>query len=305
MKRKLLFLNLFILLISQVWSDIALDQQNIGSEKINQPAKRTPFSFETHFDAVAPAKIIDDFYEGEKVYYAEAEVEAGMIVYYCERFTEGVNLSVGFNATYLRWAQNPWFDQNHFNLLSLNVSGFTKRIEDWFWRTQFTANFNTDDWNGKYMSYDILLWGRYSYQENIGIHFGFWAEAGLRMDRIYPIGGFDWQISDKWLLSLVYPVNVSLVYTISKPWSIALAGRNFDSRFRVNRDEAFSKCLVRYTNVGAEFSVNYNTDTTNANIHAGVTLAGKYRVANQKNQHAHTYKLDSAYYAGVEMDVKF
>lgn len=283
------------------------DQQNIGSENIKQVAqgKPTPFNFSTHVDVIGSAKIDKGFYKGDKVRFAEARAETGMIFYYNSVYEEGVGGSIAFEPTFLKWDQNPWFEQDHFNLLSVNLSGFTKRADRWFWRGQLTVNADVEEWSGQYTSYDILLWGRYDYSEDFGIHFGFWAETGLNMDRIYPIAGIDWKISPDLSLNLVYPVNVSLNYMLNPVWSISLAGRFFNPRFRIHQDQTFAKSLIRYTNIGAEFAIRYENENTSANIHAGTTLAGKFRVANRHNRHAKSYNLESALYAGAEIEVKF
>ncbi len=305
MKRQVVIAFLFMLTAFSGWADIDIDQQNIGSETITQPAKRTPFSFDTHLDIISSSKIKKGFYKGDEINYAEAEAEVGMILYYCPTYTEGVRVGLAYTPTYLKWHDNPWFDQDHFNIVSLSLAGFSKRIDRWFWRTQLTVNFDAEKWSSQYISYDLLLWGRYTFCENIGIHFGFWAETGLHLDRVYPIFGFDWQISRKWRLDLVFPVNMALLYSFSPTWKLGIAGRFFDSRFRVHHDQYSAKPLLRYTNVGAEFIIKYENDTTSANIHAGTTLGGKFRVANHNNHHAKIYRINPSAYVGAEIDVKF
>lgn len=305
MKIRVFIAFLFVLTAFSCWADIDIDQQDIGSERITQPAKRTPFSFDTHVDVIGSSKIKKGFFKGDEINYAEAQVAAGMVVYYCPTYTEGVRVALGYTPTYLKWHDNPWFDQDRFNIVSLSVAGFSKRIDRWFWRTQFTANFDAEKWSSQYISYDFLLWGRYALYENIGIHFGFWAETGLHLDRVYPIFGFDWQISRKWKLDLVFPVNMALLYSFSPNWQLGVAGRFFDSRFRVHHDQYSPKPLVRYTNVGAEFIIKYDNDTMSANIHAGTTLGGTFRVANHSNRHAKDYHIKPSGYVGAEIDVKF
>jgi hypothetical protein len=295
----------FILVSMIAWGDIDIDSQDIGSEEITKPAKRTPFSFSTHIDVIAPAEIEKGFHKGDKIHFAEAQAEAGLVVYYCPAYTEGVRLAIAYTPTYLRWAENPWFDQDRFHTVNFIFSGFTKRFDRWFWRSQVSVNADADQWKASYTSYDILLWGRYVYCKNVGIHLGFLAQTGLRLDRVYPVIGFDWQISPKWRLDLVYPVNIGLTYAVTPRWSFAVAARFFNSRFRVHHKEIFSKALVRYTNVGTEFAIKYEIENMSANIHAGAALDGKFRVANRKNHHAHIKNLKPSGYVGCEMDVKF
>ena len=279
MKSKLYFMTLFTFFAFAGWADVDFDQQDVGSEEITAPAKSRPFSFGARIDAIGKSKINKGFYKGDEISFATAEVEAGMIVYYCPDYTEGLRLTASFAPTYLKWQENPWFDQDHFNLVSLSLIGFSKRYDRWFLRSQLTVNMDADEWSFDYTSYDFLLWTRYAYTEKVGIHLGFWAETGLQMDRVYPVIGFDWIISPKWKLNLVYPVNVSLDYSLSKCWTLALAGRFFNSRFRVHHNECTPKSLVRYTNIGSEFAIKYENEEMSANIHAGVTFGGEIRVA--------------------------
>lgn len=305
MKKLLIALTLLTLPSHLLFADVEVDTQDVSQEKIKQPAKRTPFSFDTHLDVIGQAEINHGFYKDDKIDYAEALAEAGMVFYYNPLYTEGAKVSVGYSATYLHWHNNPWFEQDRFDLVKFTFSGFTQRAKEWFWRTQVSINCDTDDWSSKYTSYDLVLWGRYAFSKNIGLHFGFWGQTGLQLDRIYPILGFDWKISEKWKLNFVYPVNIALNYQWTPRWSIAAAVRFFNSRFRVKHSEHTPKPLVRYTNVGAEIALKYDNDYMSANIHAGSALYGKYRVATHHNCHANTYYLNASYYAGAEVDVKF
>ena len=296
---------IFIAATFSLKADIDIDPQNIGSEKITQPAKQSPFSFNVHGDYVHDGRIGSGSYKKDKVDYGEIFAEAGMVAYYDPILTEGARVALSYTGTYLKWHDNPWFQQDRFSTFSVTVSAFTKRLNQWFWRTQLSANFDTENWSSKYTSYDLLLWGRYTLFEDIGIHFGFMAETGLRLDRIYPILGFDWQISKRWKLNAVFPVNMALLYSFSSNWSAGISGRIFNSRFRVNHNEYALKPLVRYTNLGAEFIVKYETGNVSANFHVGSTLWGKYRVADHCNNHARSYDLNPAGYAGLEVDMTF
>src|ERR1700759_982865 len=124
-KSRVFFASWFILVSMMSWADVDIDTQDISSEQITQPAKRTPFSFNTYVDYITPSKIRKGFFKGDEVHFAEAQVEAGMIFYYCPTYTEGARMAVGYTATYLKWSQNPWFDQNYFNIVNLTLAGFS------------------------------------------------------------------------------------------------------------------------------------------------------------------------------------
>lgn len=300
-------------------TDIALDFSDYGKEPINvidsQEAnlpstpkgdKPRPFSLNVYFDGIEPAKIDKGFFEGDEVRFCEAEVELGMVFYYCPAYSEGANIALSYTATYLHWSENPFFEQDHFNTLTLSLGGVTKRLQDWLWRGQFDINYDIGSgFMGQYLFYDMLLWGRYSYSKNIGLHVGFLGQTGMGLDRVWPILGADWQMSKKWKINLVYPVNIALEYTLNKTWSLALAIRNFNSRHRVKKDESNAKSLVRYQNSGAEFAVKYEGLGMTANVHAGTTLGGDYRIANAQNSNPHHYKLRPSGYVGGEINVKF
>ena len=298
------------LLLGSIWTTSAFSEVDItaddyGSENISEGTKNTPFSFDTYIDAIGSAKIKKGYYKGDKVDFAIANADLGMIVYYCPAYEEGARVSLSFNANYLDWHESPWITQDHFYTASLNLGAFTKRYDRWLWRGQLSINVDACQWSSDYVSYDTLLWGRYSYNECSGLHIGILALTGLDMVWIYPIVGFDWQISQDWKLNVVYPMNISLEYALNKCWTLAVASRNFDVRHRVEPHESYSKSLVRYRNSGAEFLVKYHFDKITANLHAGVTFNGRYRIANRHNHNAHTYRLDSAGYAGGEIEVSF
>ena len=301
----LLFLS-FNLIFSLSHADIDFDEQNMGSESIKDIKRPTPYSFQSHLDVVAPCKIKKShFHKGDKLSFAETDIAIGTIVCFQPDIKEGARVGLAYTLTYLNWHENPYYDQNHFDTLSINLSAFTSRLENWFWRTQFSINMNTQEWSLPFTNYDWLVWGRYEYCKDVGLHFGFWAQTGMRMDRVYPIVGFDWKISEKWMLNVVYPVNISLQYSITDRWYVSLAGRAFDSRQRLKKRSAYHKALIRYQNTGAELLLGYTSANITGNIHVGTTLGGKYRIADSHNHHAENLCLGASAYAGGEVDVSF
>lgn len=297
------FIGVFLGAIPLLFAEIEVE--DLSSEDIEEPAKQTPFKLDVWTDYMGGAKVRDDYYGG-KLHHAVAIAQMSGVFYYCPAYTEGANAAITYTATRLRWHENPWFDQERFNTVSVAINGFSKRLCNWFWQGQIQANMDMDGSGGfDYMTYDMMLWGRYSYRENIGVHVGLIAQTGMHMDRVYPILGADWQMSRNWKLNLVFPVNVSLEYALNCHWSLALAGRSFDSRHRVGKCEGASKSVFRYENVGAEFAVKYEDRNMTANVHAGSTLGGRLRIANRHNHHSRRYHLDPTGYIGAEVAVKF
>lgn len=286
--------------------DIDIDNSDFSAETISEPEGGGAFHVGAYIDAIQGAEIRNGFYKGDKIHFAEASGEIGMVFYHCPAYAEGAAVAISYTYTQIKWDENPWFNQDHFNTVSLVFSGFSNRLCRWMWKSQVAINMDANQWDLEdYSTYDILLWGRYEYRKDIGVHIGFLAQTGMQMDRVYPILGADWQVSKRWKLNLVYPVNISLDYLVTDNWSFALAGRAFNSRHRVSPRESHPRYVVRYENTGAEFAVKYSQSQLTANVHAGTTLGGRYRIADKNNNHPHTYKLDPSLYVGAEVNMRF
>jgi hypothetical protein len=88
--------------------------------------------------------------------------------------------------------------------------------------------------------------------------------------------------------------------------TVSLAGRFFDERHRVKKDEYVSEALWTYRVAGAELAVDYNpTDWLSFNAHVGGTFAGRLKIANRHYEHRVRYNLDGGPYAGGEVSVNF
>lgn len=281
--------------------------EDIGAEKINEPtspAPRSPFSFSAFIDGTSKAKINKGFYKDDKFQFAVANVEGSFVYYYNPVYEEAANVSLAYMKSYFGWAENPWFEQTHFDTLTLSFGGITNRVDRWTWRSQVQFNYDGfDKISASYFNYNLMLWGRYALYQDIGIHMGFFLETGMRMDHIYPILGFDWKISEKWRLSAVFPTDMILEYKYTRNWTFAIAGRTFSNRHRAEPHE--NQNLVRYTNFGLEAMVKYMRYGIVANVHAGVTTGGRLRLANKFNHHPDTLHLDPAGYVGAAIDAKY
>lgn len=292
---------------TQLHADVDIDLPDLSQEKIDEDATGGPFTINISGDVIDKAKIRKCHQYGD-LYYATSSVDASMIFYYDPCYTEALNFGVTYTATWLNWKYNPFFTQNDYSMISLNLGGITKRLEDWTWRAQVTANFdNIEYWNfTDYMNYDFLLWGRYDLCRTIGVHIGFIGLTGMKIDRIYPIVGFDWKPNCHWELNLVFPMDLSAIYNINNSWSVAVAGRFFNQRHRVNKDQNYSEGLWYYTTSGAELSLRYHPcKLISAEVHVGENFGGHIKVADRHYRHGHRLRLDSAPYAGGEVNINF
>lgn len=241
------------------------------------------------------------------VEFGVAEIDANLVFYYDKCHEEGLVATAGYNFNQIKW-KNPYFDQNQFNTASVAVSGFTERAENWRWAAQVKVNFDLNHFRfADYIYFDLLLSGRYAYSKCLGLHFGLIALTGYRIDRLYPIIGFDWQISRDWKLNMVYPLNISLAYSITNEWSVLVAGRAFENRHRVGKNNYYSRGLVEYRAAGIEAQVYYESANKRieGDLHAGQILGGTVKASNSRHHHIKRYPFKTAPYVGGHLAVKF
>lgn len=290
--------------------------QDLGSEEMVDVAfsEQYPFRVSAHGDWIGRSKIDKKNYHNQHVNFYFAEVLAEGVIYYDPDCREGLDGGIGYSTTHFRWNKLHHFNKDNIDMLSVTLSAFSERLTGWLWQTYVTANWETKFSNiADYTNYDILLWGRYEFKKCFHMHIGFLAQTGMKIDHILPIIGFDYTYSDKWKINAVFPMNLSIVYTIDKCWSASLAGRLFEVRYRLGNQEKLSKpfhhyrkkALFQYRNEGAELALSYSKDRITANIHGGVTFGGQFRLSDHNNKNKHHFKIDSAGYAGGELAFKF
>ncbi|MBA3815920.1 MAG: hypothetical protein H0X29_05270 [Parachlamydiaceae bacterium] len=305
--KKILFILLTgaAVLSSSLKADI--DFQDVGPTDIvgvRESDARGPFKIEFTFDAVGRGKMKDS---DHRIQFATAEIELSAVFYHDASIDEGASIGLSYERSRIDWNRNPFYRQKDFDVASLNVAFSSKRLCDWLWKGQLTANFdNLKHWNfNEYMNYDMLLWGRYDYR-NVGINLGVLALTGMKIDRVYPIIGVDWKYGEKWIINLVFPMNVSVVYNITQHWAATVAARLFYERHRLAHDEVLKKGLIVYTTTGAEFGVNYTPNAKLfANLHLGYDAGGRFKRANRHYNNKHHYKIEGAPYAGCQLDYAF
>lgn len=286
---------------------IDVDIEDLSTVDIDEDDTGGPFSIGISGDAIDKARFEKHKQYGH-LYFATADVDASAIYYYNPCYAEALNVGLTYTKTWLNWKYNPFFTQKEYDMISINLGGITKRVEDWTWRAQVSINFdNIEYWNfTDYMNYDFLLWGRYDLCRTIGVHMGFVGLTGMKIDRLYPIVGIDWKPNCHWELNLVFPMDLSAIYNFNKSWSVAVAGRFFNQRHRVKDHQNYSEGLWYYTTSGAEVALRYHPcKLINAEIHIGENFGGHIKVADRHYRNGHRLRLESAPYAGGELSVNF
>jgi len=288
--------------------DAIIENQNVSKENMQteENAKQGIFNVSAKGDWIQKAKIDKRGFPHNHLKFWQANAEATAIVYYNPQCKEGLALGVGYDHVYFNWNENFYFCQKKFDALTFALSAFSMRVCDWLWQAQISMNCDTRHWNfSEYTNYDLFLWGRYEFCNDVNFHAGFYAQTGMKIDHIYPVLGFDWKINEQWKLNLVYPFNMSLVYTYTDTLSAALAVRLFNVRYRVGKHEPLREGLFQYRNAGLEFVVNYDNKKYSANVHAGYTWGGQFVISDKNNKHKRHFNLDAAPYVGGEIAVKF
>lgn len=265
------------------------------------------FAIETNSDVIAGANFNNKTHKHQKLSFCGFDVDASMVVFYEEEYHEAVNIELGYNRTNIHWKDNNHFSQSIFNTATLSVNAQSARMCDWLWKGKLSLNVDTDHFDvHQYSTWDCFIWGRYTYNDNFGLHVGIIALTGMKVDHVYPIIGFDWMINHKWKFNAVFPVDISVVYVIDEYWSLDIAGRAIETRNRLGKHENISKGIVQYMNKGIEFGVNYDVgDSIKANIHVGEMIGGRLKISNHQNRNSHRLPFGASPYLGAEVQVRY
>lgn len=274
----------------------------IGTNSI-APDRIDYWTISGNFDWIGDSKLHSKINDGRKVGYVEGDIDLSYT--HMVNGCEGVTFGIGGSTTHINWQENPFFKEKMYNNLIVTVGAFSKRFECWDWRGSFSISSDCREWNlNEYGLYTTTLWGRYSWDtrfcSDLGLNIGFIDRAGIKNNYLLPIVGVDFRMNRNWKVNVVYPVNVSLVYTLNDAWSVAIVGKKWNSLHRVNKHEVLSKGIFNYRNMGAEFAIFYEcTTSVSANIHVGSTFGqGDIKISDKNNRTQRHNKLQSSAYAG-------
>ena len=304
MKARIAGLFTWILLsLSTLHAEYDLDDRSA----VEMGQERGQFELNVLGDWVGKAKFRHHRHSsGGHIEFDHFEAVADAIIWYDECHKEGISAGFGYEYTKLK-VSSKIFTRQNYDTAFINATYFTHRVPDWRWIAFFQYNIDADKWSfNNYSTYDMLLWGRWSYCTTVGIHFGIYAETGMKADLVLPVIGIDWRLSEKLKLNAVFPLNISVIYNLTKNWAVALAGRVFNERHRAGNEGFLRKAVWRYSNGGAELALRYERNgKIQANIHAGYALGGKLKVANMHYHHKHRFHFDGSAYAGAEITASF
>lgn len=284
-------------------------EDNLGEEQLIQPEKTRakPFSLVGEYDAIGNSHFNDAPFKDSKIDFSQGTLTFRSVLWYNPCCKEGIMGEVGYSSTHIGWDNNPFFTQHRFNTANVGFDLFTERLHNWLWTFRFMAGFDVSpNAPSDSTAYDTLLWGRYSVNCRWGVHFGFLAQTGMRVDHVYPIIGFDWKPDTKWEFNVVYPVDMAIVYHVNCNWAFAVAGRFWESRFRINENQPIPEGILVYRNNGVEAEARYKyNDWLSAQIHAGYTFGGQLKVANRQYEDKMHFDFGAAPYVGGDFTISF
>ncbi len=281
---------------------IALTFNAYADDNDDEPFR--PWAAKAEYLSLGKAKFEEPGREGQRIKYGESHISTS----YIHRLNDDAALTfdITYQNTNLEWKENPSFSEENHPLIKLSFGGTTKRFDSWEWSGSLGTEFNAEHFTlSHYTRYKGTMWGRYALSDILGIHIGFTGEAGLRKDSVLPILGIDYKPHDKWKLKLVFPMDISAIYSLNKKWSLAATGRSFKARHRLSAKEANSKGIFTYRSYGSELSLNYNLDYFLAKVFAGSSFGGDLKIMDKTGKNPSFYKYRSAVYFGGNVMYEF
>lgn len=262
------------------------------------------FDIKTDYNHVGKADFDTPGFKSQDIGYSEANAR----VFYRHPVSDDEQLLIGFGGTHskIMWRHNPDFRETGFGFFNVSIGATTKRLKNWFWRAGLTASIDGDIPGAKHSSvYRGMMWGRYTYRDDLGLHIGFVGQTGIRKDEVYPILGVDYT-KKKWKLNVIFPVKVNAEYELNRDWSLEVAARRFSTRHRLDKAEPMSRGIMEYSNFGGEFGVNYRcAPCFTANVHVGSAFGGQLKVSNNRDKGATHYKFEGSAYLGAILSFLF
>lgn len=246
-----------------------------------------------------PASFESESLAGEHLQYAEANLSYTYNYPICD--TTGLSFGAGYTSNWVIWKQNPYFNETQFNYVDFLLGGYTKAIPSFLWSLVGFAYIDTAVLDlANYALYQVILHGKYYVNDCFTFNSGFILELGLDQDMIWPILGIDWNITPKWRLGLVYPLDLALEYKIDPSLSASANARILRTRHRVESYEIKPNAIFEYTNWGMEGELIWRPLISLCiKGFAGSTTGGDFKVANQYGHHAKHRKLNAAPYGGI------
>jgi hypothetical protein len=298
MKKFLFILLLPFTLLSQEWDDELFQQEN-------DPPPFYPFSASGSFVDVSKTNFRTPGFQDRTLKYGQWE----MAFAHTHPFNPccGLIFGAGWIGTEVDMEENPAFNETCFNYVNLSCGVFSKAFPNWTWTLTLAAYLDVEEFSlVDYALYQGVLWGRYDFCKWIELDFGIIVEAGLKKEKVWPIIGFVYIPCDRWRISTVYPIDISVAYEIHSCLTLEGSIRFLRNRHRVKQDEPLSQGIFEYETAGAEIDLIFSPfPFFSATGFVGSTLKGDFKISDRNDHHSTHYKFNSSFYAGFSAILSF
>ncbi len=271
--------------------------------------KKYPWHFEVDGRKVASANFED--LKHSKLHYADAHAFG----YYSHFWNQknAVSLQLGYTYMQLDWDKSArGIEQSNFHLGLASVAIVSNALDKWRFILNLGMTVDTTTFDFGHSSvYYTLLWGRYAFLKNVGVHTGFFGFTGVHTTYLLPVIGFDFQINSQWKLNAIFPLDFSLSYNFNSSWEAALSWASFGGPYRypwrVNGGEGrFRDAVIEVNANGLEVDLNYNYKRNLfAGIGAGWNFGGWILVRDHNGHHGKYYDFNTAPYVQANLAITF
>lgn len=272
--------------------------------------KNHPAHIDTDGRYVGKADLKTDGFRGSQLQFADSHDMA----YYSFFPNETNSLTVGLGYNFMRvdWDKNPRFKGSDYNYATGTLTWVSKSIESWRWVTMggFTVDAEDLDFHKTGAGYG-LLWGRYLYNDDIGIHVGAIAYGGMRNGYALPVFGIDWQAAKALRFHAIFPVDLSARLYLHKNWYISAASTPFGYPYRYPHRAhggigKYKDAIFEFYSQGAELSINYFQGFDfEAGVGGGWNFPGWLLIKDRHNDHPRYYKFKGAPFAHAYLNFSF
>lgn len=272
--------------------------------------KEHPVHFDGEFREVGKAKFYTHGAKGTHVEYEDAHAFA----YYSHYLTPDNALSwkVGYSFLDFNWLQNPRFSENDYHFVNASLGWISTSLKNWRWILSAGVSVDAQSFNfGNTGVYYGLMWGRYAFSQDIGMHAGWAGYVGVKNGYLFPIIGIDWKAGKNWKFNAIFPLNVSIEYLFNRYWSSLLQLTTFGRPYRFpiraqGGKEHFRNGIFEVYSKGLELDVKLNTgDTFLVSFGGGWNFGGWILIKDQDNHHGKYYKYNGAPYIQAKLAFSF
>ena len=269
-----------------------------------------PVHFESEYRQVGKAKFRTHPVQGSHERYTDAQAN----VYYSHFLNKDNALSwkAGYSFIGFNWAKNPRFRGNDYNFANASVSWISTSMKNWRWIVggATSVDASTVDFGHSGVYYGVL-WGRYQYSKTLGMHIGGYGYGGVKNGYLLPIIGFDWRPECKWKFNAIFPVNLSIDYTLADNWSLYAEASAFGRpyRFPIRAHEGIGNyhgAIFEIYSTGVDLNLKYCLPRRLTFIvGGGGNFGGWILIKNHNNEHGKYYKFNGAPYGQGKFSYTF